>query len=76
MKLAEPSYSRSAESGSGSYLQLLADSLAAATGNPAGEVLGWLQNGAEFSAQQAQAHGLIDGVSSHPVVPSVGGRPA
>ncbi|HXP60716.1 MAG TPA: ATP-dependent Clp protease proteolytic subunit [Dongiaceae bacterium] len=47
----------------------LIEGLAKAAGRPASEVAGWLGTGAEFDAGQAAAYGLIDTVSSKPVLP-------
>ncbi len=51
------------------FLQPLAELLARDTQQPQTETLAWLRDGAEFSAQQALAHGLIDKISSEPIMP-------
>jgi ATP-dependent Clp protease protease subunit len=71
LKLLEPSQPRRGNTGSESFLHLLADTLAADTGKPAAEVMRWLEEGIEFSAQEAQGRGLIDLISAHPVLPPV-----
>jgi ATP-dependent Clp endopeptidase proteolytic subunit ClpP len=52
-----------------SYLKLLAQILATDTAQPEPEVLRWLTEGAEFNAQQALQHGLVDSVAREPVLP-------
>ena len=55
-----------------SYLKLLAQILAADTGRPQEEVLGWLTHGAQFTPQEAIRHGLIDVIAREPVLPKAG----
>lgn len=50
-------------------LPLLAEMLAKDLAKPKAEVLAWLTNGAEFTAEQALAHHLVDRVSPTPLLP-------
>lgn len=54
--------------------QALAETLAQHIHKPEAEVLDWLTDGVEFSAEQAVASGLIDRVSPQPVLPGGPGR--
>lgn len=47
-----------------SLVQRLAEILADDTAQPPAKVLGWLKHGAEFNAQQALAHGLVDAIGT------------
>ncbi|HZR18172.1 MAG TPA: ATP-dependent Clp protease proteolytic subunit [Verrucomicrobiae bacterium] len=55
-----------------SYLKLLVQILASDTAQPESEVHRWLTEGAEFNAQQALHHGLVDSVAREPVLPKAG----
>jgi ATP-dependent Clp endopeptidase proteolytic subunit ClpP len=52
-----------------SYLKLLSQILAEDTAQPEALVLRWLAEGAEFSPQEAIRNGLIDSISSKPLMP-------
>jgi ATP-dependent protease ClpP protease subunit len=52
-----------------SYLKMLTQVLAEDTGQPESQVLQWLTQGAEFSAQEAIRNGLIDVISREPLLP-------
>jgi ATP-dependent Clp endopeptidase proteolytic subunit ClpP len=52
-----------------SYLKLLAQILANDTTKPETEVLRWLTEGAEFSAQDAVRNGLMDVIAREPSLP-------
>ena len=52
-----------------SMLPMLAEVLAKDTRQSEARVLGWLRDGAEFDAQQALEAGLIDSISSSPILP-------
>ncbi len=54
-----------------SSLQTLAEILAQDTGRSAAETLRWLQQGAQFSAQEALRMGLIDAISPKPILPEM-----
>ncbi len=53
----------------GSMLSLLVDVLAKDTNQSATRVMGWLRGGAEFNVRQALEAGLIDVISSGPLLP-------
>jgi len=55
-----------------SSLALLAEILAGDTRRPKEHVLKWFKEGAQFTSQEALANGLIDIVSSRPLVPKTG----
>src|SRR3974390_782613 len=48
---------------------LLAEILAADTRKPKETVLAWFKEGAQFAAQEALAHGIIDAISTQPLYP-------
>ena len=48
----------------------LVEGLAKVAGRETSEVAGWMGRGAEFDAQEAAACGLIDTVSTDPVLPA------
>jgi len=52
-----------------SYLKLLAQIFANDTARPEVEVLRWLTEGAEFTAQEAVRNGLIDAIVRQPLLP-------
>jgi len=52
-----------------SMLSLLAEVLAKDTNQSEACVMGWLRHGAEFDARQALESGLIDAISSTPLLP-------
>ena len=52
-----------------SMLSLLAEVLAKDTNQSEAHVMGWLRDGAEFNARQALEAGLIDAISSSPLLP-------
>ena len=54
-----------------SMLPLLAEVLAKDTNQSEARVMGWLRDGAEFNARQALEAGLIDVISSAPIMPPV-----
>jgi ATP-dependent protease ClpP protease subunit len=54
-----------------SYLKLLVQILANDTAHEESEVLGWLTDGAQFTAQQALQQGLVDIVAREPVLPRI-----
>ena len=54
----------------GSIRRLLADILAADTGKPKELIFKWFNEGAQFSATEAVANGLIDAVSTRPRSPA------
>ena len=54
-----------------SYLKLLAQILAEDTTQPEPQVLRWLTEGAEFSAQEAIRNGLVDTIGREPLLPKV-----
>ena len=53
------------------FLHILTGILVETTNKPEVEVLKWLTQGAQFTAQQAVVNGLIDLVSPSPVLPTV-----
>jgi ATP-dependent Clp protease, protease subunit len=55
--------------GAEAFFPLLAETLAQDTRKQKAEVLEWLRTGAEFNAQEALRAGLIDLVSTQPVLP-------
>lgn len=70
LKLPEPRQERTGSSSQDSFLQMLVETLATDTGKPQAQVLNWLVNGAEFTARQALANGLIDRIADQPVIPA------
>lgn len=52
-----------------SVLPLLIETLVRDTGRNEKEILSWVENGAEFSAEEAVARGLIDKVAAAPLLP-------
>lgn len=52
-----------------SYLKLLVEIVASDTQQSPEKVSDWFKNGVEFSAEAAQANGLVDQISTEPVVP-------
>jgi ATP-dependent Clp protease protease subunit len=54
-----------------SYLKLLVQIFASDTAKSETEVLRWLTEGVQFSAQEAMHNGLIDGIAREPLLPEI-----
>ena len=55
--------------GNDSLLAVFAENMARDTGNPPAKVVEWVRKGAEFNAEEALKHGLIDTIAPGPNLP-------